>query len=110
LNEAVAQRRGDRYFYRGLYGNWGDLQYYTDSETADYVCLTAPFDLSKQTIPGFIQILKSLGSTVNFDYAFSLGESQKVRSAAQYYLYLKSKDQSLSKPVSIDERESGANS
>jgi hypothetical protein len=86
IDGALPVERGNPYFYRGLYGNRYSPDCYTDRETADYVYLAAPFDLCKQTIPGFIRILKTFGSTVDFDCAFSLGESKKNQSTARQYL------------------------
>ena len=46
ISEVFPSRRGDPHFYRGLYGKHFNLEYYGDEDTADYVYLTAPFDLS----------------------------------------------------------------
>jgi hypothetical protein len=78
LAAAVPERRGDPLFYRGAYGNWYDLHDYSDKAIADYLYLAAPFDLSKETIPGFVRVLKDLGSTADFDHVFSLGAAKKT--------------------------------
>jgi hypothetical protein len=77
LAAAVPERRGDALFYRGAYGSHYDLHDYSDRTIADYLYLAAPFDLDKKTIPGFVRVLKALGSTVNFDHVFSLGAAKK---------------------------------
>jgi hypothetical protein len=84
LAAAVPKRRGDALFYRGAYGSRYDLHDYSDRTIADYLYLAAPFDLDKKTIPGFIRVLKALGSTVDFDHVFSLGAAKK--SLAREYL------------------------
>ena len=84
LAAAVPERRGDPLFYRGAYGSRYDLHDYSDKAIADYLYLTAPFDLDKDTIPGFVRVLKALGSTVDFDNFFSLGAVKK--SLAREYL------------------------
>jgi hypothetical protein len=84
LAAAVPERRGDPLFYRGAYGSRYELHSYSDRTIADYLYLTAPFDLGKGTIPGFIRVLKALGSTVDFDHVFSLGAAKK--SLAREYL------------------------
>jgi hypothetical protein len=77
LAAAVPERRGDPLFYRGAYGSRYDLHDYSDRTIADYLYLAAPFDLGRDTIPGFIRVLKALGSTVDFDHVFSLGAAKK---------------------------------
>jgi hypothetical protein len=86
LEAAVPERRGDRLFYRGAHSSIGgyDLRSYSDKAIADYLYFAAPFDLDKETIPGFIRVLKALGSTVDFDHVFSLGAAKK--SLAREYL------------------------
>jgi hypothetical protein len=84
LAGAVPERMGDVLFYRGAYGSRYDLPHYSDEMIADYLYLAAPFDLDKKTIPGFVRVLKALGSKVDFDHAFSLGAAKK--SLAQEYL------------------------
>jgi hypothetical protein len=84
LAAAVPERRSDPLFYRGAYGAQYDLHSYSDKRIADYLYLAAPFDLTQATIPGFIRVLKSLGSTVDFDHVFSLGAAKK--SLAREYL------------------------
>jgi hypothetical protein len=81
---AVPERKADRYFYRGLYGNYWDIRGYSKKNTADYVYLAAPFDLDGKTVPGFIRVLKAHGSTVDFGRVFTLGTARK--SAAREYL------------------------
>jgi hypothetical protein len=84
LAAAVPKRRGDALFYRGAYGNRYDLHDYSDKAIADYLYLAAPFDLDNKTIPGFVRVLKALGSTVDFDHVFSLRSAKK--SLAEEYL------------------------
>jgi hypothetical protein len=84
LQAAVPEKRGDALFYRGAYGDHYDIHDYSDKKIADYLYFAAPFDLDSKTVPGFIRVLKALGSTVNFDYVFKLGEAKK--SHAQEYL------------------------
>jgi hypothetical protein len=84
LAAVVPERRGDRLFYRGAYGDRYDLHKYSDREIADYLYFAAPFDLDKDTIPGFVRVLKNLGSTVDFDHVFTLGAAKK--SHAREYL------------------------
>jgi hypothetical protein len=84
LAAAVPERRADPLFYRGAYGSWYKLHSYSDKAIADYLYLTAPFDLGKETIPGFVRVLKALGSAVDFDHVFSLSAAKK--SQAQEYL------------------------
>jgi hypothetical protein len=86
LIKAAPERRADTYFYRGAYGNYFDMYLYSDNRIADYLYLTAPFDLKKHTIPTFVRVLKSLGSTVNFDLVYSLGRQREKNSKAQEYL------------------------
>jgi hypothetical protein len=88
MASAVPERRADRYFYRGLYGNGYnyDIDKYPEERIADYLYLTAPFDLTNKTIPGFIRVLKALGSTVNFDVAYTLTQEREKRSKAREYL------------------------
>jgi hypothetical protein len=86
LAEACPQRRGDAFFYRGAYGSRFDLMDYGNREIADYLYLAAPFDLDKGTIPGYIRVLKALGSTVDFDTVFSLAQDRAKKSQARAYL------------------------
>jgi hypothetical protein len=86
LASAVPERKGDTLFYRGAYGHWYDIHDYSDKAIADYLYLAAPFDLGQKTIPGFIRILKALGSTVNFDIIYSLTKERAKRSEALNYL------------------------
>jgi hypothetical protein len=86
LAAALPERKGDRLFYRGAYGSLGgyDLHSYNDKAIADYLYFAAPFDLTKGTIPGFVGVLKALGSTVDFDHVFTLGAAKRNR--AREYL------------------------
>jgi hypothetical protein len=79
LAAALPERKGDRLFYRGASGSLGgyDLHSYSDKSIADYLYFAAPFDLTKGTIPGFIGVLKALGSTVDFDHVFTLRAAKK---------------------------------
>ncbi|MDR1902637.1 MAG: hypothetical protein LBQ88_10190 [Treponema sp.] len=86
LAEAAPERKGDPFFYRGAYGRRFDIRDYSEKDIADYVYLTAPFDLTYKTIPGFIRVLKALGSTVNFDVAYTLTKEREKRSKAREYL------------------------
>jgi hypothetical protein len=86
LAEAVPGRRADLYFYRGFYGGWYDMHEYSDERIADYVYLAAPFDLTRETVPGFIRVLKALGPTVDFDLDYSLGRERAKKSPAREYL------------------------
>ena len=87
LSEALPQRMGDRYFYRGIHSRWDTwVRCYHADEVADYEYLVAPFDLCKKTIPGFILVLKRFGSTVDFDCVFSLAKSREISSPACQYL------------------------
>jgi hypothetical protein len=84
LAAAVPERRGDPLFYHGAYGSSYDPHHYSDKMIADYLYFAAPFDLTRETIPGFIGALKALGSTVDFDHVFTLGAAK--RSLAREYL------------------------
>jgi hypothetical protein len=86
LEKANPERRADAFFYKGIYGNywWATSNYLTDDRVADYLYLVAPFDLDGKTIPGYIQVLKARGSTVDFDYEFTL--TKTLKSNAQVYL------------------------
>jgi hypothetical protein len=84
LAAAVPERKGDALFYRGAYGDRYDIHDYSDKAIADYLYFAAPFDLDNKTVPGFIRVLKALGSTVDFDHVFKLGAAKKSR--AQEYL------------------------
>jgi hypothetical protein len=84
LERASPERNGDPLFYRGAYGNRFDIKDYSEKNIADYLYLAAPFDLDRETIPGYIRVLKALGSTVDFDLVFTLGAARK--SQAQEYL------------------------
>jgi hypothetical protein len=86
LAAAVPERRGDALFYRGAYGSRWDIHDYSDKKIADYLYLAAPFDLDSKTIPGFVRVLKALGSTMDFDHVFTLGGARKSKSQAQEYL------------------------
>jgi hypothetical protein len=86
LSEAIPERRADTYFYRGLQGNSFVLDYLRNKDIADYVYLAAPFDLDKETIPGFIRVLKALGSTVDFSMDYTLGGQRAKKSEARKYL------------------------
>jgi hypothetical protein len=83
---AVPKRRADALFYRGAYGSRYDIHDYNDRLIADYLYFAAPFDLDSKTVPGFTRVLKALGSTVDFDHVFTLGEAKKSKSLAQAYL------------------------
>jgi hypothetical protein len=84
MASAVPERKGDMLFYRGAYGDRYDIHDYSDKAIADYLYFAAPFDLTMKTTPGFIRVLKALGSNVNFDYVFTLGGAKKNQ--AQEYL------------------------
>jgi hypothetical protein len=84
LEQANPERRADVWFYRGLHGSMWDMDRHPDKCTADYLYLAAPFDLDGKTVPGYIQVLKALGSTVDFDYEFTLGKTMKSNA----YVYL----------------------
>jgi hypothetical protein len=97
LAEAVPQRRADTYFYRGIHGNYYDMSYYNNKDIADYLYFAAPFDLCTETTPGFIKVLKALGSTVNFDVEYTLaGERAKKNKAREYLEKFASTDQAES--------------
>jgi hypothetical protein len=83
---AVLERRADALFYRGAYGSRYNIHDYSDRTIADYLYFAAPFDLDSKTIPGFARVLKALGSIVDFDHVFTLGEARKSKSLAQAYL------------------------
>jgi hypothetical protein len=86
LEAAVPERRADALFYRGAYGSRCDIHDYSDRLIADYLYLAAPFDLDKKTIPSFVRVLRSLGSTIDFGHVFTLGGARKSKSLAQAYL------------------------
>ncbi|GHV79778.1 hypothetical protein AGMMS49944_15690 [Spirochaetia bacterium] len=86
MAEAVPHRRADPYFYRGLRGRSYDVRDYFDKNIADYVYLTAPFDLTRNTVPGFIKVLKALGYTTDFDFTYTLTQERNRQSQAQNYL------------------------
>jgi hypothetical protein len=86
LASAVPERKGDMLFYRGAYGDRYDIHDYSDESIADYLYLAAPFDLTQKTIPSFIEVLKALGSTVNFDIAYNLTQERAKRNEARKYL------------------------
>jgi hypothetical protein len=86
MAEAVPGRRADSFFYRGLYGNRWISEDYQDDDIADYVYLTAPFDLDHNTVPGFIKVLKALGYTNDFDFVFTLTGERIRQSKAREYL------------------------
>jgi hypothetical protein len=88
LASAVPERKGDPLFYRGAYGTvyGNDLHYYTERGIADYLYLAAPFDLTSKTIPSFVEVLKALGPTVNFDIIYNLTKERAKRSEARKYL------------------------
>jgi hypothetical protein len=91
LASAVPERRADPLFYRGAYGGHYYLDDYSDKSIADYLYFAAPFDLGPATIPGFIRVLKAYGSTVDFDYVFTLGGAKKNEALE----YLKNLPQSI---------------
>jgi hypothetical protein len=85
LANAMPERRADPLFYKGLYGHSGcDERYYQNANIADYLYLVAPFDLNCSTIPRYIKVLKSLGSTVNYDAEFKLNKTRRTQ--AEEYL------------------------
>jgi hypothetical protein len=86
LEKANPERRADAFFYKGIYGDYhtATFKHIPERIVADYLYLAAPFDLDGKTIPGYIQVLKAEGSTVDFDYEFSLGKT--LKSNAQAYL------------------------
>jgi len=87
LADTTPQRRGDRFFYKGIHSTWDPITHgYHNNNAADYEYLVAPFDLDKDTVPGFIRVLKAYGSTLNFDYNFSLGEAKAQKSQAREYI------------------------
>jgi hypothetical protein len=86
LEKAGPARRADGLFYKGRFGNYlaASGNHIPDRIVADYLYLAAPFDLNGKTIPAYIQVLKAQGSTVDFDYEFTLGKT--LKSNAQAYL------------------------
>jgi hypothetical protein len=86
LTSAVPNRKGDTLYYRGAYGSRCDIHDYSDKAIADYLYLAAPFDLTVKTIPAFVRVLKTLGSTVNFDFVYRLGREREKNSKAREYL------------------------
>jgi hypothetical protein len=84
LPAVLPERKGDTLFYRGAYGSHYDIHDYSDKKIADYLYFAAPFDLTRKTTPGFIRVLKALGSTVDFDHVFKFSTVKK--SQAQEYL------------------------
>jgi hypothetical protein len=88
LERANPERRADALFYKGRFGDYftANHDHIPDRIVADYLYLAAPFDLNGKTIPGFIRILKALGSTVNFDITYSLTKERAKRSEALNYL------------------------
>ncbi|GHV91307.1 hypothetical protein AGMMS50268_18100 [Spirochaetia bacterium] len=86
LSTANPERRGDYFFYQGGYGSRADISSCYEKDIADYVYLAAPYDLGRETIPGFIRVLKALGSTVDFTLPLSLGRIKQAKAQAQEYL------------------------
>jgi hypothetical protein len=85
LPTAMPLRRGDNYFYRGIFGRREkELTYVQDKDIADYVYLAAPFDLNPKTIPAFVKNLKGMGNTVDFDFPFSIDLIKKIEFAKCY--------------------------
>jgi hypothetical protein len=76
----MPSQRGDRCYRQGLAGRSlyeADPRNIPDNNIADYVFLTAP-DLNAATIPLFVEKLKLAGSTVDFDFDFSLGKAKEL--------------------------------
>jgi hypothetical protein len=86
LEKANPARRADSLFYKGRFGDHFAVSgnHIPDRIVADYLYLAAPFELNGKTIPDYIQVLKAQGSTVDFDYEFSLGKT--LKSNARVYL------------------------
>jgi hypothetical protein len=86
LEKAHPERRADAFFYKGIYGDYytANRDHISDWRVADYLYLAAPFDLNGKTIPGYIQVLKAQGSTVDFNHEFTL--TKTLKSNAQVYL------------------------
>jgi hypothetical protein len=84
LEKANPERLADSFFYKGVYGDRWWATNPSEDRVADYLYLVAPFDLNGKTIPGYIQVLKARGSTVDFDCEFTL--TKTLKSNAQVYL------------------------
>jgi hypothetical protein len=57
---------------------------------ADYICFVAPKRMRRGEVPGFIQELKAAGSTVDFDFYYSIDRIKKIQFAEAYLESLKS--------------------
>jgi hypothetical protein len=80
LAGVVPSIRGDNRYRDGIAGRnlyETDIKHIPDSNIADYVFLAAP-DLNAATIPLFIEKLKQAGSTVDFDFDFSLAKVKEL--------------------------------
>jgi hypothetical protein len=51
---------------------------------ADYIYFTAPEKMRKEEVSGFIQELKAAGSTVDFDFYYSIDRIKKIQFAEEY--------------------------
>jgi|LSQA01.1.fsa_nt_gi hypothetical protein len=80
ISSALPERKGDRLYYNGIYGNY----YNTERNIADYVYLTAPLGLDHKTRIPFIETLKKNGVSVDFDFPFSIDLMKKLEFAKSF--------------------------